>query len=301
MAMSELTGPNTSERPLRLPRRRFFNEMPDKGLFGVVSLAGFGLIFILKQLSFNSDIIALCAVAIMLLYGAVAFRVPAVSMRPDRLGDNFYYLGFIYTLASLSAALFQLRTGVGSDIDQLLGSFGIALVTTIVGIAGRVVFVQLRGDLDEIEERARLELASTASELRSQLGGSIREFETLRTSILQTVAETAQHSAQVTKQHADKIDDLVMTTARQLEFAFQGSRAQVDALALALQSIVQSVEEINKRISVMQLPSDALNAQLAKFAMELEALLGRLGSTIDEVVHRSLPRRRWHWPFHSRR
>ena len=48
-------------------------------------------------------------------------------------GDNFYYLGFIYTLASLSAALVELRTGINST--AILGAFGVALITTIVGIA----------------------------------------------------------------------------------------------------------------------------------------------------------------------
>lgn len=59
--------------------------------------------------------------------------IPAVSLRLDRLGDNFYYLGFIYTLASLSAALVELRTGINST--AILGAFGVALITTIVGIA----------------------------------------------------------------------------------------------------------------------------------------------------------------------
>jgi hypothetical protein len=36
-------------------------------------------------------------------------------MRLDRLGDNFYYLGFIYTLASLTAALLQLRGGIETN------------------------------------------------------------------------------------------------------------------------------------------------------------------------------------------
>ena len=302
MAMSELIGPPPApadDRAHVVPRQKFFNDMPDKGLFGIVSAAGFMLIFFLKQFDFNADVIAAVAVAIMILYGAIAFRLPRVGLRPDRLGDNFYYLGFIYTLASLSAALFQLRTGLdsGVGIDQLLGSFGIALVTTIVGITGRVMFVQLRGDIDEIEERARSELATTSAELRAQLGGSIREFETLRTSLLQTLNETAQASAHVMKQQADHINTLAQTTAKQLETAFQEGRTQVDALALSLQAVAQAVDQINKRASAMQLPSEVLNQQIAEFAKELEAILLRVGETADEVARRALTRRRWRWPF----
>src|SRR5215204_6054768 len=121
-----------------LPRRRFFDDMPDKGLFALVALVGFAAIILLKtNTRIASEIIAALGVGAMLLYGFAAFRLPTVQIRPDRLGDNFYYLGFIYTLASLSAALIQLRSE--PQIEELLGNFGIALITTVVGVAGRVL------------------------------------------------------------------------------------------------------------------------------------------------------------------
>ena len=120
-----------------LPRRRFFSDMPDKGLFAVVAVLGFAGILISKVRGYDADAVAGAAVTLMVVYGFVAFQYRRVRLRPDRLGDNFYYLGFIYTLASLSAALLQLRAG--ARIEELLGSFGIALFTTIIGIAGRVL------------------------------------------------------------------------------------------------------------------------------------------------------------------
>ena len=87
-------------------------------------------------------LVAGSAVALMVAYGLIAYRIPDVQIRLDRLGDNFYYLGFIFTLASMSAALIQLRAE--PNIEAILGSFGIALITTIVGVAGRVLFTQMR-------------------------------------------------------------------------------------------------------------------------------------------------------------
>jgi hypothetical protein len=79
-----------------LPRRRFFTDMPDKGLFGLVALAGFTAICTLKLYGFNADYVAGFAVVLMIAYGTIAYRIPQVQMRIDRLGDNFYYLGFIW-------------------------------------------------------------------------------------------------------------------------------------------------------------------------------------------------------------
>src|SRR3954451_3721457 len=99
------TGPEASAIPpaedrmekarRTLPRRRFFNDMPDKGLFALVALGGFFAIILLKtSTQLSSEIVAAAAVLAMVLYGVIAFRLPAVQIRPDRLGDNFYYLGF---------------------------------------------------------------------------------------------------------------------------------------------------------------------------------------------------------------
>src|SRR5438105_1955670 len=49
-----------------LPRRRFFNEMPDKGLFAFVSVFGFVLIVWLKIRGYDGDLVAGLAVIFML-------------------------------------------------------------------------------------------------------------------------------------------------------------------------------------------------------------------------------------------
>lgn len=297
---SESAIPSVDERLERaarlLPRRKFFSDMPDKGLFGVAAMGGFAAICWLKLRGFDPDYIAVLAVAIMVVYGAAAYRFPLVQMRLDRLGDNFYYLGFIYTLASLSAALLQLRAGM--HIDLLLGSFGIALVTTIVGIAGRVLFVQLRTELDDVAERARRDLASSSAELRAELASSIREFETFRTSLLQTLQETAAESGKATKLHTERINELARSAADHIGSAFEGNQRQAEKLTGLVGEMAKAVGKVNQHVTSMELPSERLSAQLGEFARELEGVLKHLGSVVDDVARRNLPRRRrWYWPF----
>ena len=176
-----------------LPRRRFFNDMPDKGLFALIAVMGFTGILYFKVRGSDADYVAGGAVALMIAYGFIAFQFRRVRLRPDRLGDNFYYLGFIYTLASLSAALLQMRRG--APIDDLLGSFGIALFTTIIGVAGRVLFVQMRGDIDEVEDEVRKDLLNASADLRAQLNITLAEFETFQTGIQQATRKAAEQSA----------------------------------------------------------------------------------------------------------
>jgi methyl-accepting chemotaxis protein len=277
----------------RLPRKKFVDDMPDKGLFLFVAAFGFcGILWLKSQggdtetSGRSSDAIAAGAVLLMLIYGYIAFRIPEVRLRADRLGDNFYYLGFIFTLASLSAALIQFRGGV--RVHDLLGSFGIALVTTIVGIAGRVVFLQMRSEIDDVEEAVRRDLATTAADLRAQLGETIREFETFRTALLQTVHETQQQLAMSAKSHVEAVD--AVTSA---------NRNHASSLNESMKSIAQSVKTASERAEKISIPNERLNSQLGEFATGLESLLKRLTGIIEEVALRA-NRRRISWFFGSR-
>ncbi len=294
----------------RLPRRRFVDDMPDKGLFLLVALVGFTGIIFLKRLGAEGsdttwpvwvrspDTIAAGAVMLMLGYGLVALRMPMVKLRPDRLGDNFYYLGFIFTLASLSAALLQLRGGF--QINDILGSFGIALVTTIVGIIGRVVFLQMRNEIDDVQEAVRRDLATTAANLRSQLGETIREFETFRTSLLQTLHEAEAHFTKGNKAQIEAADAVARHTERILKQAIDGNSGHASALNVSIQAIADHVKEAAQQAEKLTIPSDRLNDQLTKFASGVEAVLQRLSAVIEDLAQRTQRKRRI-WPFNRRK
>jgi hypothetical protein len=200
--------------------------MPDKGLFAVFALAGFlAIVFLKTETNLDSKLIAALSVCGMVLYGVIAWRLPTVQIRPDRLGDNFYYLGFIYTLASLSAALLEIEST--AHIEGLLGNFGIALTTTVLGVAGRVLFVQMRGELDDIEAKVRRDLAAASADLRAQLVLSLREFETFRTGLFQSSSEAMNRLAAETQESVRKS---TAETATQIETAAQTSTEALNRL-----------------------------------------------------------------------
>lgn len=67
-----------------------------------------------------------------------------------RLGDEVYYLGLLFTLTSLCVALvalFLLNRGgdLATRTDEMIGSFGIALLTTMAGIVLRTVLQRPEG------------------------------------------------------------------------------------------------------------------------------------------------------------
>ena len=75
----------------------------------------------------------------------------------SQAADDFYYLGLLFTLISLIHVLvrvFVLGDGDGERTQQLIGNFGIALVSTVVGILVRVVLLGLDSKVGESDEPA---------------------------------------------------------------------------------------------------------------------------------------------------
>lgn len=269
-----------------LPRRRFFSDMPDKGLFAGVAVIGFAGILISKVRGFDADIVAAAAVVLMVAYGFVAFQYRRVRLRPDRLGDNFYYLGFIYTLASLSAALLQLRGG--ARIEELLGSFGIALFTTIIGIAGRVLFVQLRADIDEVEDEVRRDLLSSSADLRAQLNITLAEFETFHTGVQQATRKAAEQSTTAAQDAISNISRVANGAAESIERAFSRETDKLHAFELAAERIEKGLKDLTIEMS----------DRVTDLSDSLERMVEQLAAVIDIVSRRKAGFRIW--PFGRR-
>lgn len=78
---------------------------------------------------------------LMILYGVALWMRSRTVHASDGDGETFYYLGFIYTLATLVATFAPLLNAPERpDIRHVLGLFGLGLSTTFVGLVGRIVF-----------------------------------------------------------------------------------------------------------------------------------------------------------------
>jgi hypothetical protein len=266
-----------------LPRRRFFSDMPDKGLFALVAVFGFAGILLLKTYSIDADLVAAGSVVLMISYGFTAFQFRRVRLRPDRLGDNFYYLGFVYTLASLSAALLQLRGG--AKIEELLGNFGIALFTTIIGIAGRVLFVQMRGDADDVEDEVRRDLLSASADLRAQLNITLAEFETFHTGVQQAARKAAEQSTGAAQDAISNISRVANAAADNIDKAFTHEAEKFHSFEQAVLRIEKSLKDLTTE----------MNDRIYDLSDNLERMVGQLAAAID-FISRRRPKFRF-WPF----
>jgi len=119
-------------------------------------LAGFVLIFAMKWFAREHPVVVGIATSIIAVIIMALYLVHQKRTRPGhehpRLCDVLYFLRLLYTFTSRCAAritLYLLGEGSSSQggdergdqrINELIGSFGIALLTTIAGIVMRMTF-----------------------------------------------------------------------------------------------------------------------------------------------------------------
>ena len=168
------------------------DRLRDRGFidqWGFMLFAGVGFAGIVasKSLGIETIWVAIGAVLLMFVYALVIGRAGTGRLRADQAGDNCYYLGLIYTLASLSYAIFTFDPdGTATSVVQ---GFGIALATTIVGLILRVFFNQGRPDLENTEEEVRLEMTDAVARLKGELNTAVRDMHDFSQRIQQVLGE----------------------------------------------------------------------------------------------------------------
>ncbi len=130
---------------------------------------------------------AICSVTVILVYCLVAW-IPSLSRNlsdkfeistdPEIVGDNCYYLGFVFTLVSLAITLYRLlpsgsETVTSDMLGDVISGFGIALVSTIFGIVLRVLHIRVRPDIDVLSEDSRREIEVAVHDFRRNLSASV--------------------------------------------------------------------------------------------------------------------------------
>jgi hypothetical protein len=287
-----LAQANATSAPL--PRRPWFSDLPDRGLFILFLTAGTALVLALKLTVPEARVAgwsaAIAACAALFGYAALAWRL---RMPGDRLGDNCYYLGFLLTLASIAAALIQFDVAAsdrGPVLERLIGSFGIALFSTFLGIALRAVFLQVHREIDDLEDLARQDLQARADQLKGQLLAAVTELESFRLRTRQVLDERVMQVTDILAQHARAQSEQVLGLARDL--ADQGSRAlavhteQAMRLEAAIRVQTEAAAALAERIGRIEVPPDLLQQKLQALADRLAASVAPLEQAAAALAER---------------
>ena len=260
----------------------------DRAVYFAVWIAGTVAIVGLKTFHFPQWIVTFVPVALMLGYTAYLWFAPRERSADDRAGDSLYYLGFLYTMTSLAYSLYEFGQSSGdgqssADTGSIITNFGVALSTTIVGMAVRVMFHQMRENPLELEREARIDIAAGVSRLRTELLSAIEDFGILRRAAIQNTAETLQ---EVTKETYEKLsagatrhEQFTVELLRVVQETADAMKQHTALTSRAAKRTVEALDKLTDRLESTDLPADMLKTKFAELA-----------SSFSEVANHELAR-----------
>jgi hypothetical protein len=272
--------------------------------FGLV-LFGCGFIVFSKLHDFGAFYVTSIPVVVMIGYALLLAFARLLRLRDDQSGDNLYYMGFLFTLTSLAVSLYQF-SATGSA-EQIVQNFGVAIASTISGIALRIFFNQMRRDPVEVEHATRLELAEASRRVKRELESTVLEFSYFRRATQQSISDaldevngmleqakdrfvgqlddfaatSSQPLEQASKRSGDTIEDVTSRISQTLGTAARQIAEETGELSNSLASIVQSIDHVATKLASLQMPDEIIETRLAPVIEGLARAVEAFGSSAE--------------------
>lgn len=255
----------------------------------VLTLFGCAFIALTKSYGVSPTVSVTVPIAIMVGYFIVSWYVGKLRVHDEQTGDNLYYMGFLFTLSSLGASLYQF--GTDASTDEIVRNFGIAVTSTITGIALRIFYNQVRRDPADVERAARHELVDMTRRVRTEMESVAREFADFRRVCNQMLEEGFEEIARQAEKNGE-----------QVRKAFDGMTAKaIQPVQNSSETIAKTLDEtfgrveghflgIADKVEIVATSLDKANGSMigtiSKFQAQVDVVAEKLAKVVipDEVM-----------------
>ncbi len=250
-----------------------------------------GFVIISVPTLFNlSNLYGIPASLAVCLYALMAYKGKSNFMEQEVVADAVYYLGFLYTfIALLVGFLSSIGNVAALNIIELIG---VALMTTVVGLAIRIFLVHFqRLDVNE-EEDIKQSVVQSMGLLNREINDSIQQIKNLREKSISNLTgsiDDVNNSINSSLQNfqdglGEQLNDVRNTVTEQMNVNLKD---QMDNLNHIASESVQHLSSVSKnlatRINNIDVPqnlvTDRINSALENFRNESHLL----GNEVKEI------------------
>jgi chromosome segregation ATPase len=179
-------------------------QLSVKQLFLIMFIVG-GLLIILGVLYSSLLLAVFLPCTLIGVYAFATTKAKNSDLSKSKVGDSCYFLGFSFTLISLSVALINLSQQVDTtvNIGSVVGGFGAALTTTLSGILCR-----LSSSFTSSKDKLEDEIEGAMRTFSNQLQHLVDEVNLSITTIGTTIGDT---NIELNKSYKGQMQDNIKT------------------------------------------------------------------------------------------
>jgi hypothetical protein len=244
--------------------------------------------------------------ALMAAYVAAGlYRRDRDELSDEKFADSCYYLGFIFTISSIIVSLFDLPA-IADRLGDIAVRFGAAMITTVAGLVVRVLIVNLRRDLTDIEKsleqdllaaehafRTHLELAvdrlrafegivddgarKAMARIELSIEDSVKAYSDRFQGLFEKIAADNRRRTEESAAHAqlvsDKLDEILSDHATALVRSMNGLQACMESFAAGLDAKLKKTD----------FPGDYFARSLAEPVFRLRATMEQIATEVADL------------------
>lgn len=211
---------------------------------------------------------------VMAGYIAIGVTRKDTDVSDEKFADSCYYLGFIFTIASIILSLFDLPN-IGTNLQSIAVRFGAAMVSTVAGLIVRVYLVSFRKDASDAVRDAEEEVIEASNRFREHLVIAYEKLIDFQATVDDACRQTVERSnlqiAGLSKNHAERLSGFFGELRQQNVDAFGAMRGSI------LESTHALTSNMDHLAGVMTKNLDSLDQKVLQFA---DSMAKRLDSAM---------------------
>lgn len=232
------------------------------------------------------------------ILGAQAGRMRHADTR-QRLADNVYFLGFIFTMLSLIFSFLPVAI-LQNDIrpQDVYYAFGTALLATAVGLIGRVIIMQTGATNEEVAARVEEDLTRLAQGVSEEAERILARLAAAREALgkqseevvnavfaetaprIRALAEDFGRSSEAVRK---RLDLMTAETEQATETLRHSLEARTEDMTAAAKILANSRNELSQSLDHLHGPAEALARDLAAVSKARKDAIAGLRSDLAKL------------------
>ena len=241
---------------------------------------------------FSGLIASILPMLIYLIYVYLNRSEPNVNT----IADSAYFLGFLFTITSISLAILGLNSNeenLTQQFNKTILIFGFALITTIIGLLIKVCVVNLKPDLDDLSENIMENLHESVSEFDDLLENGIDRFKEIDKQLSDRYKDFANKIIKMEKdtleKTSDHLDHIITNSGQELEKFIKESglslTTSLEESSTTITAILTKVaKDVEAGVKALDVPSDFFTDQLSEPLSNMKNQINKFNDELSEVV-----------------